>query len=105
MVKHLYIVANGQFEISIKTFEDRETDDGQQHLLGFLRPAGDPLGATSSPPVRQSAAQTKQQRIMVVGNGNLLGLEDIARIQPHSYSVSCESQKGVLLKIDVERFH
>ena len=43
-------------------------------------------------------------RIVVMGPGNILGLEDVARIAPHSYSVRCVKD-GVLLSIDVEKFH
>lgn len=42
---------------------------------------------------------------MVVGPGNILGLEDIARLSPHSYSAMCVSQHGVILQIDVDKFH
>ena len=39
-----------------------------------------------------------------MGPGNILGLEDVARIAPHSYSVKCVKD-GTLLSIDVEKFH
>ena len=46
------------------------------------------------------------KKIVVMGPGNMLGLEDIARLSPHSYSVRCVSQTGVILQIDAERhFH
>ena len=40
-----------------------------------------------------------------MGPGNLLGLEDIARISPHSYSAKCISQTGTILKIDTEKLN
>ena len=40
-----------------------------------------------------------------MGPGNILGLEDIARIKPHSYSAKCVSHTGTILKMDVEKFH
>ena len=45
------------------------------------------------------------QKIVVMGPGNMLGLEDIARISAHSYSARCVSSTGVLMQIDVEKFH
>lgn len=48
--------------------------------------------------------KTKTQKIVVMGPGNLLGLEDIARISAHSYEAKCVSQTGTILKIDVEKF-
>lgn len=40
-----------------------------------------------------------------MGPGNILGLEDIARISPHSYSAKCVSQTGMILRMDVEKFY
>ena len=44
------------------------------------------------------------KKIAIMGRGNILGLEDIARMIPYSYSVKCESQNGLLLKIEVSKF-
>ena len=40
----------------------------------------------------------------IMGKGNILALEDIARLEPHSYSVKCVSQEGMLLMIEKGQF-
>ena len=40
-----------------------------------------------------------------MGPGNILGLEDIARISAHSYGAKCVSQTGTILKMDVDKFN
>ena len=79
-------------------------DVDSQQLVGFLRP-GDKAAPSTSAPVRNNNFQTITHKIVVVGPGNMLGLEDIARITPHSYSVKCVSQSGIILCLDVEKFH
>ena len=44
------------------------------------------------------------QKIMVCGPGTLLGLNDIASLQSHSYSVKCITPTGTILKMDLDRF-
>ena len=104
MVRYLYLIARGEFEITIKSFVDKQVETGPAQLVSFLRP-GDTPAPTQTGPVKQSSQQLISQKILVVGPGNMLGLEDIARIQPHSYSVRCVSQTGILLLMEVENFH
>ena len=42
---------------------------------------------------------------MVCGPGTMLGLDDIASLQNHSYSVKCVTPTGTILKIDLDRFY
>ena len=42
---------------------------------------------------------------MVCGAGTMLALEDIARMQGHSYSVKCVTPTGTILMMDVDKFH
>ena len=101
MVRQLYIIGAGEFEISIKTPEDRQEEADSQQLIGYLnRPSttGQPNAENQNEgrssqlkqqPVMPSSSGTKQgsqaqqyvsQKIVVVGPGNMLGLEDIARM-------------------------
>lgn len=59
----------------------------------------------STGPVKKSNTEFVNQRIVVMGPGNLLALEDIARMQEHSYSAKCVSQTGTILMIEVDKFH
>lgn len=104
MVKNLYLIAKGEFEISIKTLIDKKQEEGSGQYLNYLRP--EQVKQASSPgPVKQQTQQTFNQKIVVMGQGNILAMEDIARISPHSYSAKCVSSQGVILALDVEKFH
>ena len=108
MVRNLYIIAKGEFEITIKVHEDNlinEEDKDPKELIGFLRPGNSKLSTSTAPPVKQTDMKTRIRKIIVVGPGNLLGLEDIAGISPHTYGARCVSQTGIILKMDVEKFH
>jgi CRP-like cAMP-binding protein len=61
--------------------------------------------ASSSTSVKQAGQQIITQKIVVLGTGNFLALEDIARISPHSYTVKCVSSVGTLILMEVEKFH
>ena len=39
MVKYLYIIALGEFEISIRTLEEKKKEADKDQLVGFLRPS------------------------------------------------------------------
>ena len=105
MVRYLYIIGKGEFEISIKSHESQEKEAKKVDLVNILRPQQNKAASNPAGPVRQNQTQTKTQNLVVMGPGNLLGLEDIARISPHSYSAKCVSQTGTILKIDVEKFN
>ena len=55
--------------------------------------------------MKQTTQQIVTQKIVTVGPGYMLGLEDIARISPHSYSARCISQTGIIMQMEVEKFH
>ena len=54
---------------------------------------------------KQVGQTLNTQRILVVGPGNFLGLEDLARLKPHSYSVRCVSTTGVIILLEPEKFN
>ena len=109
MVKHVYIVGKGEFEVSIKTLdgkgagEEEELEDSQ--IIGYLRPGDSKIVQSNGPVKGSSNMRYVEHKITVVGPGNILALEDLARHQPHSYSVKCVSHTGTVLIMDVERFH
>ena len=107
MVRYLYIIGKGEFEISLDYLVAKEKEAKKDDLVAILRPQKNKAASNSSGPVKQNQnqKQTKTQNLVVLGPGNLLGLEDIASISPHSYSAKCVSQTGTILKIDVEKFH
>ena len=86
MVRYLYIIGKVEFEISIKSQVGQEKEAKKGELVAILRPQPNKAASNPSGPVRQNQVQTKTQNLVVMGPGNLLGLEDIARISPHSYS-------------------
>jgi len=76
---HLYIIAGGEFEITIKTILDKPIQADTSQLVSFLRPQTSVVPTTAGS-VKNSNKLTKTQKIVVVGPGNLLALEDIARM-------------------------
>ena len=44
------------------------------------------------------------KKISIMGRGKILGLEDVARMIPYSYSIECVSQTGLLLAIEARTF-
>lgn len=52
MVRYLYIIGKGEFEITIKTLVDKQIDTGTQKLIPFLRPS-DNNAPINSGPVKQ----------------------------------------------------
>ena len=109
MVKYLYIIGRGEFEVTIRTQENvntEEEDIDDQKIIGFLRPAESKIvSCTQNGSVKANQNNQVVNKIVLLGPGNMLGLEDIARISPHSYSVKCVSQTGTILKMEVDKFH
>ena len=94
MVKFIYVIAKGEFEITIKTLEPKKNEQETQQIVGLLRPKTNNIEASNTScaaPVKPNQMLVRSQSIVVVGPGNMLGLEDIARITPHSYTAKCVS--------------
>lgn len=95
MVRYVYIIGKGEFEITIKTFDtsnDEDEIEKSKNIIGFLRPANSKvINSQQSGKVKINQTQLKEQKCVVMGPGKMLGLEDIARLGPHSYSARCVS--------------
>lgn len=91
MVRFLYVIGKGEFEISIKSHVAQDEEPKPSDLIGYLRPQHCHAASQSQSAVKQNQTQTKTDNLVVMGPGNLLGLEDIARISAHSYSAKCIS--------------
>ena len=85
---------------------DKKEKDNSQKLVSFLRPGTTASKGASIVSTAKQVGQTlNTQRILVVGPGNFLGLEDLARLKPHSYSVRCVSTTGVIILLEPEKFN
>ncbi|CDW71386.1 UNKNOWN [Stylonychia lemnae] len=111
----VYLVIKGEFEVK-KKVKNQSTQRELFDMMEFLPQKknkqyqqnvknGRFIKAVNNFKSKKAVESTQNFRIMIIGQGNVIGEEDAIKDRYYSTSVSCFSQEGEVYIISIENFH